>query len=309
MDKGSREIEQNAVDHPEDHIPAAVIFVGHNWRNLSMTEPVSSKRLTVFPTRIYIDLMAKLLEYEAESRLSSLSLLSKIALVLAATIGVMFCGSPMGIVAVAAAAGVILLLSGVKPGFFANYFFRLSPIFLIVFLIHLFCHQGDTLFKIAGLKASFAGAEAGLLNVFRLIDFMLIAILLFRHVSAVEIGRSVVRFAQRLRFKPLEDLAIAFFVAVRFIPLLAVEIADVKTALQLRGAEFSGGLLAKIKFNLKILIPLLVRVIRQSYDVGTALALKSYRNCYFPAATLGLSGKDLILLPLAVTLALVLIRL
>lgn len=164
------------------------------------------------------------------------------------------------------------------------------------------------LFKIAGLKAGAEGAKIGLLNIFRLAAFMLVAVLFFRHVSAVEVGRCIAGLSRRLRLKLLEELAIAFFVAIRFTPLLAAEVASVKTAIQLRGGGFSGRLVPKIRFSLKIIIPLFTRVIRQSHDVGTALTIKSCQNRYFPAAPIIMRGKDLIVLPLAIGLALILIR-
>ncbi len=273
-----------------------------------MTDSMSSKRLTIFRVRVYIGAMLEIFKYDSGSYLSSFSLTSKSVLALAATCGVMFCDKPEEIIAVAAVGAVVLILTGVKLANLATYFLKLSPLILIVFLFNLFYYGGDLLFEIAGLRAGVEGARAGLLSGLRLVAFMLIAVLFFRHVSAVEVGRCLVGLSRVLRIRQLEELAIAFFVAVRFMPLLAEEIANVKTAIQLRGGRFSGRLIPRIGFNLKIIVPLFAQLIRQAYDVGTALTIKSFRNRYFPAAPLRLRGKDLIVLPLAIGLALILIR-
>ncbi|MFW5779926.1 MAG: energy-coupling factor transporter transmembrane component T family protein, partial [Bacillota bacterium] len=76
---------------------------------------------------------------------------------------------------------------------------------------------------------------------------------------------------------PVHDVAIIMSIALRFIPSLMEEIDKIMMAQKARGASFdTGGLIARAKALLPILIPLFVSAFRRADELALALDARCY---------------------------------
>lgn len=76
---------------------------------------------------------------------------------------------------------------------------------------------------------------------------------------------------------PVHDMAIIMSIALRFIPSLMEEIDKIMMAQKARGASFdTGGLMARAKALLPILIPLFVSAFRRADELALALDARCY---------------------------------
>jgi energy-coupling factor transport system permease protein len=83
---------------------------------------------------------------------------------------------------------------------------------------------------------------------------------------------AVVRF-------PVDDAAMMMSIALRFMPTTAEEAERIVVAQTARGARFSeGGLLARARAWLPVLVPLFVRLFRRADDLAVAMEARCYRG-------------------------------
>jgi energy-coupling factor transport system permease protein len=68
-------------------------------------------------------------------------------------------------------------------------------------------------------------------------------------------------------------------IALRFIPTLLEETDKIMNAQKARGADFeSGGLFARVKAMIPILVPLFVSCITRAYELATAMEVRCYNG-------------------------------
>lgn len=78
---------------------------------------------------------------------------------------------------------------------------------------------------------------------------------------------------------PVHDFAMMMTIAMRFIPTLIEETDKIMDAQKARGADFeSGGLVAKAKALIPILIPLFVSAFKRADDLAIAMECRCYRG-------------------------------
>jgi energy-coupling factor transport system permease protein len=222
-----------------------------------------------------------LFEYNPKGKLAPISVEVKFVWAISLSIGILFCQMTFAQLVLALILTCLLLATGLKPILLIKYGKLLWPAFLIIFCIHLFYHKGDILFKFWLLKATDTGLKAGIFNLIRFFNFSLLAVAFIQNVSPIEFSRRLSWFMGLLKLRYLSDLSLIFFIALRFMPVIASEIGSVKMAMIARGANFRSGLKHRMMLNLKLLLPLLSRVIRQSDEVASAISLKSHNGRYF----------------------------
>ncbi|MEM3096864.1 MAG: energy-coupling factor transporter transmembrane component T [Nitrososphaerota archaeon] len=106
---------------------------------------------------------------------------------------------------------------------------------------------------------------------FRLIVFLTSFSLFFLTTTPEEIALTL----SKLRI-PYEYI-FAFVSAVRFTPVLADELRVIMDAQRSRGLELDrGGFLTRVRKVIPILIPLLVNVLRRSYELAEAMEVKCF---------------------------------
>lgn len=257
----------------------------------------------------------KVFRYNQDSKLASIATEVKVVWAVGISIGILL--SYAGVVQLVL---VSILLSatiytGVRLPDLADYLKLFLPIFVIIFLLHLFYHQGTTILQIWFLKATDRGLQAGLFNLLRFINFILVAICFFSSTSAVEFAQSIMKSGKlasvfglvKKRF--IQDVALTFFIALRFMPVLARETNTVRMAMVARGADFKHGFINRMKTNFKLILPLFSRVLRQSDDVAAALSLKSNKGEYFVIDKKSLKRRDILLILTALILMCIMVLL
>jgi energy-coupling factor transport system permease protein len=76
---------------------------------------------------------------------------------------------------------------------------------------------------------------------------------------------------------PIHEMAMAMFIAIRFIPVLSEEFKKIRTAQISRGADFdSGGLFKRIISLVSLIIPLLVSAFQRAFDLSIAMESRCY---------------------------------
>ena len=78
---------------------------------------------------------------------------------------------------------------------------------------------------------------------------------------------------------PVHDIAMIMSIALRFIPILLEETDKIMKAQTARGADFeSGGLVAKAKSLIPVLVPLFISAFRRADELATAMEARCYRG-------------------------------
>ncbi len=136
--------------------------------------------------------------------------------------------------------------------------------------------------------------------------------LLTATTSPVDLGDALERLLRPLawlRF-PVHELAMIAVIALRFVPTLLEEAQRIMKAQQGRGASFEGGLIAKARSALPILVPLFASAFRRADELALAMDARCYRGAAGRTkyVELRLDGRDAAALALiALSLAAVII--
>jgi len=202
---------------------------------------------------------------------------------------------------------ILAYFGGIKTSNIISFLKLFWLIYLIIFLLHIFYHDGDVLFRLWFLKATDQGLKAGLFNLLRFFNFLVMAFCLLSWTSPQEIAGSLFSGFTMTKRKFMQELALIFFIAMRFVPVLIREREIVIMAMKARGAGFGEGLINKIRFNSKLMVPLFSRVIGQTEDVASALALKGNAGVYFIASKPRLKAGDFLLILLGLILTVLVI--
>ena len=247
------------------------------------------------------------LNYNPQSRMSKLA--TEVKLIAAICLSIL-------ILAITATSTQLLLLmllafiaftGSIKLREIVSYIRIFLPVFVIIFVINLFYYDGRVIFGIWHLKATYEGLYAGLFNLIRFVNLLIVTFCFFTWTSPLELSSRLTETFGSSRTRFFQELAMVFFIAMRFLPVLTRERATVKLAMQARGARFDGSALWRIRMNTKLLLPLFSRTIGQVDDVAIALALKSYGDTYFAPAKSGLKLADLLLILVMIILTIALL--
>ena len=126
-----------------------------------------------------------------------------------------------------------------------------------------------------------AGLEIAILAMTRLMLVVLAATLLTLTTSPVALTDGLERLMRplaRLRF-PAHEIALMMTIALRFVPTLIAEADRLIKAQEARGADLRrGGLLARVRAMIPILVPLFVSSFRRADDLAVAMEARLYRG-------------------------------
>jgi len=236
-----------------------------------------------------------LVKYNPRSRLASLP--PEIAVVWAICLSLLLVfNNSIGGLIVLDALLVLLFLVGTDLSALLKLVKYIWPLLLLIFLIHLFYHKGSPIFNFWFLNATVEGVAIGATNCLRFIGLTLVAFAAIACISPYEFSRRLAHGFGIVRSRYLKDLALIFFIAMRFVPVFVKEIGVVRLTMLARGADFSGGLIKRAGMNTRLLLPLFTRVFHQVEDVAATLTLKSHNGEYFAAAIGRLRKIDMILI-------------
>jgi energy-coupling factor transport system permease protein len=191
---------------------------------------------------------------------------------------------------------VLAVIGGVAIKYILKFLSVFLPVILIIFLLHLFYHKGQVLFSVWFFKATDVGLYLGFLNLLRFVDFIMIAICFFSFASPLNVSTKLATFFGLAKGRFFQELALVFFIALRFLPVLARERKNLMLAMRARGIALNVGLISRLRLNVLMLLPLLSRAISQSDDVAAALSLKGDGATYFVPERSSLRIIDIIII-------------
>ncbi|MCD6163047.1 MAG: hypothetical protein J7K40_11630 [candidate division Zixibacteria bacterium] len=251
----------------------------------------------------------KFIQFNPESKLSALPVEVKLAWILCLSIWILVVDLATSQLLLLILMAVLAFCGGLKISAIMHQFYLFLPVFIIVFLFHLFYHPGDELFHLWVLTATDTGLKAGIFNIFRFINFIIMAVCILSFISPEEFAVKLSTGFGIVRHRFFQELALVFFIALRFLPVQAREREIVRMAMNARGANLKGGYINRLKMESKLLLPLFARTIKQSDDVAAAIALKGHDGVYFAGVKSSLKGIDycFIFVGLSITILILLI--
>ena len=166
----------------------------------------------------------------------------------------------------------LMILRGLRP---------ILIFLLITALFNIFLTPGEAVFRIWKLTATREGLILSILTSARLVLLVTIASLLTLTTSPIRLTDGLERLLRPLKpiGVPAHELALMMTIALRFIPTLTEEADRIMRAQMARGAELqSGGIAARVKGLIPVLVPLFVAAFRRADDLATAMEARGYRG-------------------------------
>lgn len=123
------------------------------------------------------------------------------------------------------------------------------------------------------------GIIKGLYFALRISLLVLATSLLTYTTSIVSLTDAISKLLSPLRVVrvPVEDVAMVFTIALRFIPLTAMEAEKLRVAQSARGAQFSeGGPIKRVRAWIPVMIPLFVNLFRRADHLAQAMESRCY---------------------------------
>jgi energy-coupling factor transport system permease protein len=131
----------------------------------------------------------------------------------------------------------------------------------------------------AGLWFTPAGLVRALFYCVRILAMVLASLVVAYSTPATRLTEGFawfIRPLERVRV-PVDDIAVTFTLALRFIPLAFEELQQVKLAQMARGADLGvGGLWERVSAWAPVLIPWLVSLYRRATRIATAMDVRAY---------------------------------
>ncbi|MCS7125386.1 MAG: energy-coupling factor transporter transmembrane protein EcfT [Aigarchaeota archaeon] len=169
-----------------------------------------------------------------------------------------------------------------------------SPLIVFVFL-------ANFLFRISlpGHALSLQSIYESLQQAYRLIAFLASFSIFFLTTTPEELGMALTKMRVPYMY------VFAFISAIRFTPILAEELQSIIDSQKSRGLELEkGNILTRLKRFIPILVPLMVNVLRRSYELAEAIEVKCFgakKNRTY-LRELKMKSKDWIALSLSIIL-------
>ncbi|WP_130837223.1 energy-coupling factor transporter transmembrane component T family protein [Lachnoclostridium sp. Marseille-P6806] len=165
------------------------------------------------------------------------------------------------------------ILNGMRPVLF---------LLSITVLFNLFLTPGEhVLWRFWRLQLTMEGGRFALKMAFRLIFLITASTLMTLTTTPNQMTDALEKLLRPLRrlHVPVHEIAMMMSIALRFIPILTEELDKIQKAQMARGADFeSGGLLARVRAMVPLLVPLFIAAFRRANDLAMAMEARCYRG-------------------------------
>ena len=141
-----------------------------------------------------------------------------------------------------------------------------APLIILVFI-------ANFLFKLSmpGQSLSFQSIYESLRLAYRLVAFLASFSIFFLTTTPEELGMALTKMKVPYMY------TFAFISAIRFTPILAEELQSIVDAQKSRGLELEkGNIITRLRRYIPILVPLMVNVLRRSYELAEAIEVKCF---------------------------------
>lgn len=151
-------------------------------------------------------------------------------------------------------------------GRWARTVYGAAPLIIMVFLF-------NYMFRafIPGQPTGWQGIYESFAAAYRLIAFLASFSIFFLTTTPEELGMALTKLRVPYMY------TFAFISAIRFTPILAEELQSIMDAQRSRGLELDrGNIFTRLRRYVPILIPLMVNVLRRSYELAEAMEVKCF---------------------------------
>jgi energy-coupling factor transport system permease protein len=221
--------------------------------------------------------------------------------------GVFAAGSPAGVVASLLMVLVPAGLSGAGLRTWSSGFHRFVWMLAIIALVNLAFNTYGAPLTVTGrqLPITTDGLRSSIFFTAQVAEVIVLSMVLTFTTTPQEVARGCARLAQPLKMLrvPVEEIGLVLLLAMRFVPLLQLELRTSVEAQAARGVEFDrGSLVSRARNLIAVLVPELEGALRRADILATAMIARGYRpdrprSEYNP---LRLSGRDYAALSLVV---------
>ncbi|PWB75459.1 hypothetical protein C3F09_02375 [candidate division GN15 bacterium] len=215
-----------------------------------------------------------------DSYLHSLDARAKALAVLAVMIFALISNSIIFYVVMITALIAGLVRSGVSTGALGRSF---TPVVLLVVLtaaFHLIFsgRNSEILFTVFGWNVRSAAVSAAAFYSLRVVLFVAAAFLITFTCSPSELAEALVKILSPLRRLkvPVNDLGLIIFIAIRFLPILYDEFVTIRNAQVMRGVDFGGAWVSRIRKSSYLLIPVFVAAVGRADELALAIEARGY---------------------------------
>lgn len=166
-----------------------------------------------------------------------------------------------------------MMLSGLKS--------IIAIIIFTVILNMLFIRTGQVVFALGIVKVTMDGIIISAKLCIRLVMLVLGSSVLTLVTSPIALTEGIEALLKPTKKigVPAHEIAMMMSIALRFIPTLIDELDKIKKAQMARGADFdTGGLVAKAKSMIPLLVPLFVSAFRRADELAMAMEARCYRG-------------------------------
>lgn len=166
-----------------------------------------------------------------------------------------------------------MMLSGLKS--------IIAIIIFTVVLNMLFIRTGQVIFALGIVKVTMDGIIISAKLCIRLVMLVLGSSVLTLVTSPIALTEGIEALLKPTKKigVPAHEIAMMMSIALRFIPTLIDELDKIKKAQMARGADFdTGGLVAKAKSMIPLLVPLFVSAFRRADELAMAMEARCYRG-------------------------------
>jgi energy-coupling factor transport system permease protein len=201
----------------------------------------------------------------------------KITGMLIASISVFLSSSFMEMISIALIFSLLLLISSVSPRIILGALGPMLLFLMLIFTLQLFLAEGEPVFSIMGLDATYEGLHHGTLLTLRFLLLLMFASLLTATTSPSLMTTGIERMLRPLPLRKLGissfDLATMIFLSLHFVPLLY------ESFKHLLDAQVSRGLDIK-RTPLKAVYSLSVPLVRTAFASAEEVAIAMESRCY-----------------------------
>lgn len=190
--------------------------------------------------------------------------------------------SALPMILIAATTILLILLSRVPVRHILSSLKPILFILIFAFFINLLTVRGDALFAIGPVTVSSQGLNLAIRMAARL-TFLILSTTLFLTLTTTPILvadaiESLLNPLRRIGF-PAHEMAMMMSIALRFVPTLLEETEKIMKAQSSRGADYdTGGLIAKARGLVSVLIPLFVSAFKRAEELAVAMEARCYRG-------------------------------
>jgi energy-coupling factor transport system permease protein len=219
--------------------------------------------------------------YPTGSRVHALDPRVKMLGALAILVTTLLTESPFSYAFVTIALVLLVAAARLRPGFLWRNLASLKWLLIIVFVMHGVLTRGTPLFEAVPWLTR-EGLSVGAIFAWRVGLMVSVATVLTATTSPVDLGDGIERLLAPLERVgvPVHELAMVSVIALRFVPTLLDEAGRIIKAQIGRGASFEGGMVARAKSAIPILVPLFASAFRRADDLALAMDARCYRGAF-----------------------------